>query len=147
MVSKLTRPMSGTDVSGVLRVDRLCFGDEVWSQSDWENIVSQEHVYASVVEHNGKIVGFLVIEPRDGNRSAVLRSIAVEPDRQRSGHGGTLMSQAQADLPSQSVESLVEEDNLGTQLFMRSQGFVANKQVIESPFFGKTMYRFSRAAK
>jgi len=142
-----SRRMCCADIVGVVRVDRLCFGDEVWSESDWDNITRQEHVYSMVIEHAGTVIGFVVIEPRDGGRSSVVRSIAVDPEMQRAGHGGSMLDQAERDLPGQRLEGLVEEDNLGTQLFMKSQGFVAHKQIIESPFFGKTMYRFSRAAE
>ena len=59
--------------------------------ADYSRIAGESHVW--VAEEQGRLVGFLVLEPRPDH--LLLDNVAVDPDRQGTGVGGRLLALAE----------------------------------------------------
>lgn len=129
------------DLDDVLRIEAACF-DYPWDESDFREALTRRLTFAKVIEHNGRIVGYVVYDLR--KRSIDIINFAIDPAHQRHGFGAKLLGCLTSKLDDEirSIRCHIWERNLKGQLFMRAMGFRC--AAIKRDFFeGDSAYVFT----
>lgn len=99
-----------------------------WSHKQWDDELRRRDTVLYVAVWNNLVVGYMAMILRPS--SAVILRMAVAPELQRNGIGSLLISLAKEKLRPKRrevLQALVGGRDIGTQLFFKSQGFVADK--------------------
>ena len=121
------RHTSQVDYYEIAAIDRVCFANP-WAVDDLTRILKGQYTLSIVAEDRGLIQGYAIYELLP-IRVNLLR-LAVSPDHRGHGVGTRLIERVKAKLSIGGRLRLkihVRESNLDAQLFLRSQGFRANK--------------------
>lgn len=112
------------DMPSVMKIERESF-DFPWTEDDFIRSLRQRNVIGMVVEHLEVVVGFMIYELRPNSIS--LWSIAVHPEFRRVGLGRALIEKLFTKTTGKRNKIVLEcrERNVGAQLFLRDQGFLA----------------------
>ena len=117
------RWMLRRDIPEVLAIELESF-DFPWLEEDFMRCLRQTNCIGMVVEHYGKVVGFMVYELQKTQIHVL--NFAVAKDYRRRGVGSQMIAKLTSKLSSQRRSRIlleVRETNLPAQLFFRSQGF------------------------
>lgn len=136
------RWMTGEDLPRVFELDRET-SDFPCPPQDFLAILLRESGLGMVVEHAGRMIGFLVYEIQPD--ALWIHHLAVVPEYRRQGVASQMMARVccQLNTGGQRLMRLnVRESNLGAQLFFQSLGFRAN-MIFKSHFedTGEDAYR------
>jgi ribosomal-protein-alanine N-acetyltransferase len=117
--------MIARDMPEVYAVEEASF-PRPWSEEEFLRCLRQRNVIAFVVERGGVVDGYMIYELHK-ERLHIL-SLAVHPERRRSGIGSALVTKLAAKLSEHrrtSITLAVGEENTSAMLFFRGQGFQA----------------------
>lgn len=113
------------DLPAVLEIEQHQ-GEHGWTEETFRARLRQRNCIGMVVEHQGRVVGFVVYELHD--TCLHLLNIAVLPTHRRIGIGGQMVQKLINKLSSHrrnKIVHAVRESDLPAQLFFRAQGFRA----------------------
>lgn len=118
------RQMKNADLIQVLKLDHRAF-QPLW-QISWESLSTafQQSAYATVAELDGKIVGYQISTTT--HSSTCLERLAVSPDCQNQGIGGSLVYDLIDEFQLSSASHLTvntQQDNLSSQALYLKMGF------------------------
>ena len=114
------------DFEGIESIERHSF-EQRWSGAELRGVLRTREAAGVVVEVNRRLAGYMFYELHP-SRVEVL-TIAVEYRSRRLGCGTALLGWLKARMTTerQRMETVVRERNLSAQLFLRSQGFRAER--------------------
>lgn len=119
------RWMIRRDLPEVLAIEAASF-EFPWSEEDFVQSQRQRNSIGMVVEHDERVVGFMIYELDKARIHLV--NLAVAPDMRRKGVGAFMVGALKLKLSTQRRKRIVlevREANLGAHLFFRRQGFRA----------------------
>src|SRR5690606_11217541 len=123
------RWMIRRDMDDVLAIESATFA-EPGSEDDFLSVLRQRNSIGMVAERDGGIVGYMLyVLDRD---SLELVNFAVPPSVRRCGVGRAMVNRLKTKLTQQRRQRsfvTVRDSNLGTQLFFRDCGFVAESVI------------------
>ena len=102
--------------------------DGVWNREDFIQRLRCRRIIGLVLEYKDEVIGFIVYELQKPYLN-ILR-LAVDQEAQRMGFGTDLINRLKSKLSHERRNRLsiyVEDTNLATQLFLRSNGFLATQ--------------------
>lgn len=126
-VECLIRWMVARDMSQVMEIERASF-DHPWTASDFHDFLGRRHKIGMVAKVGNRIAGFGTYELNSDHIR--LTSIAVDPLIRRQGVGESMISHLKRKLSTRSRTSIIaetRETNIAAQLFLRDQGFFAER--------------------
>ena len=134
--------LSDQKIPRAYAIERTCQA-EPWDPDSFERTLRHKSVIGTVAEHRGKVVGYMVYGFRE-HQIELLR-IGVLPAQQRRGVGSEMVARLLTKLrPDERPQicTIVPEESLGVQLFLRRWGFRATS--IAAHHFGDDQngYRF-----
>ena len=163
------RPMLPGDLTSVVAIEKQSFPDPWGEVYFLKTLVDANGACSFVLEADGKVVGYFVIELED--RNARLFNLAVHPEHRRQGHASGLLAEVdrlcresaespRVEAEPRSVDSPgtgvvepggllaevrleVEETNLAAQLLYRKMGYRATK-VLRNHYGNKDGYKMVR---
>ncbi len=119
------RWMIRRDMAEVLNIEKTVF-EFPWCEEDFIRFLRQRNAIGFVAEAGDRVAGFMLYELF--TRHIRLANIAVHPDFQGMGVGGTLLSNLKGRLRDNRrvrITTEVRERNLDAQLFLKQLGFTA----------------------
>lgn len=115
------------DMDDVLAIDRMAFSPEDrWDEAEWLTVLRQRNGIGTVCETNHDIHGAMVYSLHKS--FLFIERVVVRNTDRRKGYGTQMVQRLIDKLTPQkrlSVETVVPEHMVGTQLFFASMGFVA----------------------
>jgi len=89
------------DLGALRRLEKICFEKDAWPILDMFAILTWPDIIRLKVVDDGKMVGFIGVDPRPSQSIAWITTIAVDPLYQRRGIGRMLLEacEEQVDLP------------------------------------------------
>ena len=116
-----------TDFSVLLEIDEASFpGGVAYNAAELSYFMNRDGAETLVVEEDGNIVAFLIIEVQSGRRRATVVTLDVRATHRRSGYGTQLLSRAEEILTNYGVETYdlqVDVTNRGAIDFYKKHGF------------------------
>ncbi|MFZ5603392.1 MAG: GNAT family N-acetyltransferase, partial [Pseudomonadota bacterium] len=89
------RPATEDDLPGLVRLEELCFETDRMSKRSFRMQIQSDHNLLLVADHNGLVLGYILIFMRLGVSLARLYSIAVDPDAHGCGIGNRMLDVAE----------------------------------------------------
>ena len=119
--------MQKRHLSQVLKIEKSCFGDDAWEESDFRVNLRCENVRGVVAEVEGEIVAYMIYAKYDDVIEVV--NLGVATTSRRSGVATLLIGKLKRKLSSRfkQVVAIVREKNLSAQLFFQQLGFSATE--------------------
>jgi ribosomal protein S18 acetylase RimI-like enzyme len=131
MLSVRIRRMGLSDVAAVRRLERRCFGGNRGSTALFRNFLASRMVVGLVAQTAvGRVVGYLLLHVHADAHEVRVCQVAVTPGRRRRGVGSCLIRWVIDHVPAEAgfrIRSGVRETDLAAQLFLRANGFRANR--------------------
>lgn len=121
------RWMIDRDIDEVVAIERRSF-EFPWTEQEIRQFRQQRNGFGFVVEHDERVVGFVLYEVHPHRLHVV--NLAVQPEFRRRGVGATMVRYLVDKLSAQRRNRIVlevRERNLDAQLFFRAMGFHAVK--------------------
>jgi ribosomal-protein-alanine N-acetyltransferase len=122
---KIRRLNCGSELPRIVDIERECF-EHPWNYGDFVRTLRDRNVVEMVAGIDGDVVGYVFCEK--GRSRYYVINLAVSVGFRRFGIGSALIDKVKKRLRRQKrpwIESIVRETNLESQLFFRSQGFLA----------------------
>lgn len=123
------RWMIRSDFDDVLEIEQLGF-DHPWTEDDLIRAIRDRHTIGMVAEDGRDVLGFMVYELHP--KRIELLNLAVHPCAWRRRVGTAMIARLDTKLTSgrrAEIVTMVNERNLGGQLFLRDTGFWAERIV------------------
>ena len=138
------RWMRRADIDDVVSIEEACDFDYPWSRQEFVTCLRRRGCINVVAERNKETVGYLVYavtEDLDTEEKRLdVLNFAVAPKKQRRSIGTQMADKLKEKMHQNhaaSIEFLIHAENLGAQLFLKSQGFRAVELV--SDYTDETM--------
>jgi ribosomal-protein-alanine N-acetyltransferase len=126
-VKTLIRHAVDADFNVLLEIDEASFvGGVAYNAAELSYFMNREGAETLVVEEDGHIVAFLIIEVQAGRRRATIVTLDVRASHRRSGFGTQLLTRAEEILINHGVETYdlqVDVTNRGAISFYNKHGF------------------------
>jgi ribosomal-protein-alanine N-acetyltransferase len=131
------------DMPNILAIEKRAF-DFPWDEADFKTALKRRSCIGMVAEEHEAIVGYFVYDLCDGFIHVL--NLAVDPTHARRGIGTKLITRLIEKISQQRRTRIcmeVRESNLGAQLFLKNQGFVA-QCIVKNHYCdtGEESYRF-----
>jgi ribosomal protein S18 acetylase RimI-like enzyme len=110
------------DLLAVHALEQACFGRDAWGLIDTGHALLAAAVRLKAVS-GGRLVGFVVGEPRPSQGFSWISSIGVHPDFQRHGIGAALLSAAEQQLTTPRLRLTVRRSNAGAIALYEKFGY------------------------
>ena len=111
----------------LLSIDEACFPPEIaYDAMDLRHMMSRAGAETLVLEEDGRIVAFLLMEVDRNRKTATLVTLDVLKDHRRSGYASSLLARSEQTLAGLGVTSYklqVDTQNEGAISFYRKNGF------------------------
>jgi len=111
----------------LLSIDEACFPPEIaYDAMDLRHMMSRAGAETLVLEEDGRIVAFLLMEVDRNRKTATLVTLDVLKDHRRSGYASSLLARSEQMLAGLGVTSYklqVDTQNEGAISFYRKNGF------------------------
>jgi ribosomal-protein-alanine N-acetyltransferase len=117
------QPSGWRDLRGVWALEQACFGRDAWSLVDLVFALLGPGVRFKAVAE-GRLVGFIMGEPRPAERFAWIATLGVHPDYQRRGIASQLLAAVEARLAGTTLKLTVRQSNLGAIALYRKFGYM-----------------------
>jgi [ribosomal protein S18]-alanine N-acetyltransferase len=128
----LIRAAGSDELDRLHQIDRAAFAPALaYSRAELRFHLAARRGHALVAEHDGRVVGFVVVRVLAGGRGTVV-TLDVEPARQRQGVGGLLLAAGEAWLRGQEVREVWLEtpaDESGAQQFYERHGYRVERRL------------------
>lgn len=108
------RPAAPADLDALLALEDAVFPGDRLDRRNFRHAVASPSIVALVVERDGRLAGYALVETRRRTRVARLSSIAVAPEAAGSGLGRTLLAAAETEAAARGARALrleVRADN------------------------------------
>jgi ribosomal-protein-alanine N-acetyltransferase len=115
-------PAGWRDLPGVYALEKACFGRDAWGLVDLVFALASPGVRLKAVA-DGRLVGFVMGEPKPAERFAWIATIGVHPDYQRRGIATQLLSAVEARLTVPTIKLTVRQSNHGAIDLYRKFGY------------------------
>ena len=106
-----------------------------WTKRDFKNIIEERSCVGKICKQQGAIVAYTV-SILDDDEINILK-LCVQTDRRRSGIGRKIINQYKKKIQElkkfRRITSVVKENNLQGQLFLKENGFVC-REIVEQYF-------------
>jgi ribosomal protein S18 acetylase RimI-like enzyme len=112
MTEYLILPASLLDLPGVMRLERLCFGDDAWPLFDVVGMLSWPGEVRLKVMEGKRIIGFASGESDADASLSQIATIGVDPEFRQRGIGSALLAACERALPGKRLQLTVRADNL-----------------------------------
>jgi [ribosomal protein S18]-alanine N-acetyltransferase len=123
----LIRYATSRDFPMLLSIDEACFPPEIaYDAMDLRHMMSRAGAETLVLEEDGRIVAFLLMEVDRNRKTATLVTLDVLKDHRRSGYASSLLARSEQTLAGLGVTSYklqVDTQNEGAISFYRKNGF------------------------
>jgi ribosomal-protein-alanine N-acetyltransferase len=116
------QPSGWRDFIGVLALERACFGRDAWGLVDLVLALLGPGVRLKAVA-DGRLVGFVMGEPKPAEQFAWIATIGVLPEFQRRGIASRLLAAVEARLTVPTVKLTVRQSNRGAIELYRKFGY------------------------
>jgi ribosomal-protein-alanine N-acetyltransferase len=116
------QPSGWRDLMGVLALERACFGRDAWGLVDLVLALLGPGVRLKAVA-DGRLVGFVMGEPKPAEHFAWIATIGVLPEFQRQGIASRLLAAVEARLTVPTVKLTVRQSNRGAIELYRKFGY------------------------
>ena len=127
----LIRHATSLDLPVLLSLDEACFPPEIaYNSLDLRHMMSRAGANTLVLEEDGAIRAFLLVEVDRNRKSATLVTLDVHSDHRRKGFASELLSRSEQILKEQAVTTYnlqVDTQNEGAISFYRRNGFVVDR--------------------
>ncbi len=127
MAKTLIRHAVGEDFEALLEIDQASFtGGVAYDASELSYFMKREGSETLVLEEDGKIVAFLIVEVHRTRRSGTIVTLDVREAHRRSGYGSQLLTRAEEILLEYGAEAYdlqVDVNNRGAISFYKKHGF------------------------
>ena len=110
------------DLFAVHALERACFTRDAWGLVDIFFALLGPAVRLKAVS-GGRLVGFVVGDPRPSQGFAWIATVGVHPDYQRRGLGAALLTAAEAQLTTPRIKLTVRQSNLGAIALYEKFGY------------------------
>ena len=110
------------DLAGVWALETACFGPDAWGLIEVFFALVGPAVRLKAVA-GGRLVGFVMGDPRPGQGFSWIATIGVHPDFQRQGIGARLLAAVEAALTTPRVKLTVRRSNLGAIALYEKFGY------------------------
>ena len=129
MTKTLIRHATDEDFPVLLHIDRASFPPDVaYDSMELAYFMDRPGAETIVLEHEGLIVAFLIMDIHRGRRAATLVTLDVRTEYRRLGYGSRLLGQSEEILAGygmKAYELQVDVHNAGAIAFYRRHGFEA----------------------
>ncbi len=119
-------PASWRDVRELWALEKITFGRDAWSLLELLISLVGTAVRIKAVA-DGRIIGFVIAEPRRWQGLAWIAAIAVHPNYRRRGLGRRLLSEAEARLSAPLLKLTVRRSNAAAIALYEQFGYAAVK--------------------
>jgi ribosomal-protein-alanine N-acetyltransferase len=127
-MAKVTiRPAVAADFDALLKMDQECFPEGVsYDAKELSYFISHTGTETIVLEEDGTVVAFLMVEIHAYSKSATLITLDVQEHFRRKGYAAQLLQRAEALLQAQGIQKCILQVDVGNQAalsFYRTRGF------------------------
>jgi|SRR5688572_26322120 len=127
----LIRYATSRDFPILLSIDEACFPPEIaYDALDLKHMMSRPGAESLVLEEDGKIVAFLVMEVDRNRRTATLVTLDVLEAHRRSGYASSLLARSEKSLNELNISAYnlqVDTKNEAAIAFYRKNGFAVDR--------------------
>jgi ribosomal-protein-alanine N-acetyltransferase len=127
MAKTLIRHAVTADFNTLLQIDQASFAGEVaYNATELSYFMTRTGAQTLVLEENGNVVAFLILEVHGTRRSGTIVTLDVRETHRRSGYGTQLLKRAEEILTDQGVEAYdlqVDVTNARAINFYKKHGF------------------------
>jgi [ribosomal protein S18]-alanine N-acetyltransferase len=116
------QPSGWRDLFAVWSLEQACFGRDAWSLVDLVLAMFGPGVRLKAVV-DGRLVGFVMGEPKPAQRFAWIATLGVHPDYQRRGIATQLLTAVEARLSVPLIKLTVRQSNTGALALYRRFGY------------------------
>ena len=116
-------PATWRDFRGMWNLERACFGRDAWGSLEILFALLGPSVRLKAVA-DGRLVGFVMGDPRRRQGFAWIATIGVLPEYQRRGIGARLLAEVEARLPTPAIKLTVRRSNAGAIALYKRFGYV-----------------------
>lgn len=116
------QPAGWRDLHAVWSLEQACFGRDSWSLMDLVLALFGPGVRLKAVI-DGRLVGFVMGEPRPAENFAWIATLGVHPDYQRRGIASQLLAAVEARLTVPIIKLTVRQSNTGAIALYRRFGY------------------------
>ena len=116
------QPSGWRDLLGVRALERACFGRDAWTLVDLVFALLSPGVRLKAVV-DGRLVGFVMGEPKPDQGFAWIATLGVHPDFQRRGIATGLLTAVEARLTVPVIKLTVRQSNTGAIALYRKFGY------------------------
>ena len=116
------QPAGWRDWRAVWALEQACFTLDAWGPIEILFVLVGDNVRFKAVSH-GKLVGFVMGDPRPSQGFSWIATIGVHPDFQRQGVGARLLAAAEAALTTPRIRLTVRQSNAGAIAMYRKFGY------------------------
>jgi ribosomal protein S18 acetylase RimI-like enzyme len=113
------------DVSGVMRLERICFGEDAWPLLDVIGMLSWPGEVRLKAVVGRRIVGFVAGEADETTGVSQIATIGVDPEYRRRGIGEALLALCEQSLPGHKLQLTVLTDNMAAIRLYEKFGYHA----------------------
>ena len=125
------RYATSRDFPTLLSIDEACFPPEIaYDALDMKHMMSRAGAETLVLEEDGRIVAFLLMEVDRNRRTATLVTLDVLKEYRRKGYASTLLARSEKSLSELNVTAYnlqVDTLNEGAIAFYRRNGFETDR--------------------
>jgi ribosomal protein S18 acetylase RimI-like enzyme len=119
------------DFNALLEIDEASFvGGVAYNAAELSYFMNRAGAETLVVEEDGHIVAFVIVEVQAGRRRATVVTLDVRESHRRNGYGTRLLARAEEILINHGVETYdlqVDVTNRGAISFYKKQGFKSSR--------------------
>ncbi len=112
------------DWRGVLALEKACFGRDAWGLVDLVFALTGPGERLKAVA-GGRLVGFVMGEPKPAEGFAWIATLGVHPAFQRQGIGARLLAEVEARLTVPVIKLTVRQSNSGAMALYRKFGYTS----------------------
>ena len=122
MGSVAIEPAGWRDWRGVAALEQACFQLDAWGPIEIFFALIGSNVRLKAVS-NGRLVGFVMGDPRPSQEFSWIATIGVHPEFQRHGIGARLLAAAEAALTTPRIRLTVRRSNVGAIALYQKFGY------------------------
>lgn len=105
------QPASIIDISGLQKLERICFQEDAWSLFDLVAVLSFPDVVRLKAVIGNHMVGFIAGDPRPSEKLAWIATLGVLPEHQNQGIGQALLENCETKLGLPRIRLCVKPTN------------------------------------
>ena len=98
------------EIEAIIAFNKLCFGEESWPRSDWEELLADERAVYYAMTDGNRIVGDLFIYNWQGERDYIkIMNLAAHPNYRERGIASALLENAKKEMEKAGLAKICGE--------------------------------------